>query len=53
MKENNMQDVLLLVGGVFPKEEIPILKKMGVDEVFMSTPTKPIISYLKDNVKRR
>lgn len=53
MKKSNMHDVALLVGGVFPKEEIPKLKEMGVDEVFMSTPTKPIIAYIKNNVKRR
>ena len=53
MKENNLHDVLLLVGGVFPKEEIPVLKKMGVDEVFMNSPTQPIIAYIKNNVKQR
>ena len=53
MKENNMDDVLLLVGGVFPKDEIPILKEMGVDEVFMGSLTQPIIEYLKENVRQR
>lgn len=53
MKENNMHDVLLLVGGIFPKEESPILKKMGVDEVFMGSLTQPVIGYIKNNVRRR
>jgi len=53
MKEHNMHDILLLVGGVFPKEEIPILKKMGANEVFMGNLTQSIIDYLKNNVKRR
>ncbi len=53
MREKGMEDVLLLVGGIFPKEEIPLLKKMGVDEVFMSSPAREIIEYIKTNVRRR
>ena len=52
MKKNRMHDVLLLVGGVFPKQEIQELKKMGVDEVFMGTFTKSIVQYIQDKVKR-
>jgi methylmalonyl-CoA mutase C-terminal domain/subunit len=52
MKDNGMHNVLLLVGGVFPREENSILKEMGVDEVFMSSPTPLIIDYIKNNVKR-
>ena len=52
MKKNRMNDVLLLVGGVFPKEEVQELKKMGVDEVFMGTFTKSIVEYIQDKVKR-
>jgi methylmalonyl-CoA mutase C-terminal domain/subunit len=51
MKDNTMDDVLLLVGGVFPKEEIPILKEMGVDEVFMGSSTQLIIDYIKRSAK--
>ena len=51
MKESNMNDVLLLIGGIFPKEEIPMLKKMGVDEVFMGSLTPPIIEYIRNNVR--
>lgn len=53
MKQNDMRGVKLLVGGVFPKEEIPMLKEIGVDEVFMSTPAKAVIEYLQNNVKQR
>jgi len=52
MKKNKMNDVLLLVGGVFPKEEIQELKKMGVDEVFMGTFTKSIVQYIQDKAIR-
>jgi len=53
MKESNMNDVLLLIGGIFPKEEIPMLKEMGVDEVFMGSLTPPIIEYIRNNLRRR
>lgn len=53
MKQNNLDDVLLLVGGIFPKEEIPMLKKMGVDEVFIGTLTGPVVEYIRNNVRRR
>jgi methylmalonyl-CoA mutase C-terminal domain/subunit len=52
MKDNTMDDVLLLVGGVFPKEEIPILKEMGVDEVFMGSSTQLIIDYINNHANR-
>ena len=52
MKKNNM-DNILLVGGIFPKEEIPILKEMGVDEVFMGSLARPVADYLKNNVAGR
>ena len=52
MKKHNMNDVLLLVGGVFPKAEIPQLKKMGVNEVFVGSFTDPIIRYIQQNVRQ-
>lgn len=36
MKEKNIDDVLIIVGGVIPKEDVTKLKEMGVDEVFRS-----------------
>lgn len=35
-KQDLKNDVLLIVGGVIPPEDIGTLKKMGVDEVFPS-----------------
>ncbi|MFC1862780.1 cobalamin B12-binding domain-containing protein [Thermodesulfobacteriota bacterium] len=34
MKDEDMEDVLVLVGGVIPNRDIPILKEMGITEVF-------------------
>lgn len=47
MRNNQMNDVLLIVGGIFPVQEIAQLKEAGVDEVFMGTLTTPIVDYIR------
>jgi len=53
LKDRNMGDVLVVGGGVIPKEDIPALKKAGVAGVFgPGTPTDDIADFIKKNVKR-
>lgn len=56
LRENNLEpgkNILLIVGGIIPKEDIPELKKAGVNEVFgPGTPTTEIIKYIEENVKK-
>lgn len=53
MKKAGLDDVLLVVGGVIPPEDIPTLKKMGVDEVFSAgSLTERIVTYIRNNVRR-
>jgi methylmalonyl-CoA mutase C-terminal domain/subunit len=40
LQEQGRGDVLVLVGGIIPAEDIPVLKEMGVAEVF--TPGAPL-----------
>jgi methylmalonyl-CoA mutase C-terminal domain/subunit len=40
LKEQGRDDVLVLVGGIIPAPDIPVLKEMGVAEVF--TPGAPL-----------
>jgi methylmalonyl-CoA mutase C-terminal domain/subunit len=40
LKEQGRDDVLVLVGGIIPADDIPVLKEMGVAEVF--TPGAPL-----------
>lgn len=47
MKERGMKDVLLIVGGIIPKEDIPVLKEMGVNEVFSGSLVTEVAQYLK------
>jgi len=52
MEKEGLDDVLLVVGGSFPPEDIPVMKDMGVDEVFRSgTLTEDIVGYLRKNVR--
>jgi len=54
MKEKGIMDVMLLVGGIIPKDDVPSLKDMGVDGVFgPGTPTSEVVNFIKENVGRK
>ncbi len=54
LKQNKMDDVLLLVGGIIPDVDVENLKKLGVSAVFQpGTPMDDIISYIRSNVRPR
>ena len=50
LKEEGVEDAVILVGGVIPESDIPILKDMGVTEVFTSgTDISEIVSTIKQH----
>jgi methylmalonyl-CoA mutase C-terminal domain/subunit len=54
MKEQKMDDVLVLVGGIIPDQDIPALKAAGVKGVFQpGTPMDDIVKFIRENVKPR
>ncbi|MDQ4123605.1 MAG: cobalamin B12-binding domain-containing protein [Acidobacteriota bacterium] len=54
LRENGMDDTLVLVGGIVPQEDIAPLKAKGVSEVFLpGTSTEDIVKFLRENVKER
>ena len=54
LKQNKMDDVLLLVGGIIPDVDVQNLKKTGVSAVFQpGTPMDDIIQFIKGNVRPR
>ena len=54
LREKKITDILVLVGGVFPRQDIPKLKEMGVDEVFISGYTMDeIAEYIRENVRKK
>ena len=47
LREQNADDILVLGGGIIPKEDIPKLKEKGITEVFgPGTSTQDIIHYI-------
>ena len=54
MKEKGIfGEVLLLVGGIIPEDDIKALKEMGVDEVFgPGTSTEEIVKFIREHVRR-
>ena len=54
LREKGMDNVLVLVGGIVPQEDLPKLKQQGVAEVFLpGTSTEDIVKFLQANVKPR
>jgi methylmalonyl-CoA mutase C-terminal domain/subunit len=51
LRENNMDDVLVLLGGIIPDEDIPQLKELGVGAIFgPGSTTDEIVSVIRDAV---
>ncbi len=52
LKERDMGDILVVLGGIIPEEDYEPLKKLGVKAVFgPGTPTSEIIDFIKSHVK--
>ena len=54
MVEKKMEDILVVVGGVIPKRDIPVLNKMGIKGVFPGgTPFDESIRWIKEHITTR
>ncbi|RJR17983.1 MAG: cobalamin B12-binding domain-containing protein [Desulfobacteraceae bacterium] len=54
MKKEGLDDVLFLVGGSFPPEDIPVMKEMGVHQVFRGGSLgEDIVRYIRENVRTK
>lgn len=51
MKEKKMEDIMLVVGGVIPKRDIPLLQKMGIGGIFPGgTSFEESIRWIKEHL---
>jgi methylmalonyl-CoA mutase C-terminal domain/subunit len=51
LKANDMEAVPVFIGGIIPGEDVPVLKEMGVVEVFgPGTSTEVIVNCIKETV---
>jgi len=54
LRANKMDDVVLLVGGTIPEQDIESLKRAGVTGIFgPGTPMQEIIQFIRSSVKPR
>lgn len=54
MKKERLDDVLVLVGGIIPDQDIAKLKEYGVAEVFQpGASTEEIVAYVRNNVRKK
>ena len=51
LQERDAGDIVVIGGGIIPEGDIPLLKEMGVAEVFTpGAPTTRIVEWVRDNV---
>jgi methylmalonyl-CoA mutase C-terminal domain/subunit len=54
LKQNKMDDVLVIVGGIIPDQDVHNLKEMGVAAIFQpGTAMDDIAKFIRSNVKPR
>jgi methylmalonyl-CoA mutase, C-terminal domain len=54
LKENNAEDITVIGGGIFPLEDIPKLKQMGIKEIFEpGAKLQEITLWVREQVKPR
>jgi methylmalonyl-CoA mutase C-terminal domain/subunit len=53
LRKQGANDVIVFGGGVIPEEDIPFLKKEGIEAVFTpGTPIKEVIEFIESNKER-
>ena len=51
LREQGIDDVVLVVGGTIPADDIPELKRLGVSEIFTpGSPVQEIIDFIQNSV---
>ena len=52
LREKGLENIMVIAGGIILKHQIPELKRMGVQDVFLpGTPPAEIASYIQKNLK--
>jgi methylmalonyl-CoA mutase C-terminal domain/subunit len=54
MKNEGLHEVLVVVGGIIPDQDVPKLKALGIAEVFQpGASTEDIIAYIRQNARKK
>ena len=52
LKEKGAEDIIVFGGGIIPVDDIPVLKKAGIREIFRpGASTEDIVKYINETVK--
>jgi methylmalonyl-CoA mutase, C-terminal domain len=54
LKERGGEDIVVVAGGIIPDKDIPVLKALGIREIFLpGTPTQTLVDFIKKEVGER
>jgi methylmalonyl-CoA mutase C-terminal domain/subunit len=54
LREREVGEVVIFAGGIIPKDDIPVLKEMGIEGIFTpGTPTAGIVDWLQRRLQGR
>ena len=54
LRDENIDDIMVVVGGVIPKRDIPLLQQIGIEGIFPGgMPFDESIRWIKEHVKTR
>jgi len=54
LKEQGLDDVLVVIGGIIPGVDIPRLKAIGIEGIFLpGTPMQDIVTFVREHVRPR
>jgi methylmalonyl-CoA mutase C-terminal domain/subunit len=54
LRANHAEDILLVLGGTIPEDDVPKMKESGVAAIFgPGTPLETTIQFIRENVKPR
>ena len=54
MKEKGITEIKVIAGGIIPEKDIPKLKSIGIEKVFLpGSSTKEIVSWIQENIRSK
>ena len=54
LKRKGMKDVLIVAGGIIPEEDVPALKKIGIEAIFRpGSRTQDVVDFIKKAIARK
>jgi methylmalonyl-CoA mutase C-terminal domain/subunit len=53
MKKEGLNDVMVVIGGIIPDQDVPKLKSLGISEIFQpGASTEDIVAYVRQHARK-